>query len=106
MTDTNTQRFQRGSAAVNGRVDNDGLSPDSHTAIWLWTNKALSVSAIAVAMFWPILRRVLCIDVFFKFVLMLWRWNTPGSHAGWTFALHLGVFVGLMLLLTGYRSET
>lgn len=106
MTDTNASRFQRRSAAVDGRADHNGSSPDNQAAIWLWTHKALSICAIAVAMLWPILRWVLSIDVFFKFVLMLWRWNTPGSHAGWTFALHLGVFVGLILLLTSYRPKT
>jgi len=106
MTNTNASRLQRGSAAVGARAGNDGSSPGNHAAIWLWTHKALSIFAIAVAMLWPILRWVISVDVFFKFVLMLWRWNTPGSHAGWTFALHLGIFVVLILLLTSYRPKT
>jgi len=76
MTDTNAPRFQRGSVAVDGCAGNDA-SQDNHAAIWLWMHRVLSISAIAVAMFWPILRWVLSIDVFFKFVLMLWSWNTP-----------------------------
>ena len=36
----------------------------------------------------PFLQWALKYDVVFQLVRMLYYWNTPGMHAGWTFLLH------------------
>lgn len=46
---------------------------------------------IIVVLAWPILQWLLSMDVLFQLICMLYHWNTPGVHAGWTFFLHFGV---------------
>ena len=41
-------------------------------------------------------------DVFFQFLRMLYYWNTPGVHAGWTLVGHYLSGVILLLLTLGY----
>ena len=43
----------------------------------------------------PLLQWVLKYDVVFQLIRMLYYWNTPGMHAGWTFLLHFGAMTGL-----------
>ncbi len=51
--------------------------------------KGLWVFAVLL---WPFLKWVFSIEVFVRLLMMLYHWNEPASHAGWTFALH---FLGL-----------
>jgi hypothetical protein len=44
----------------------------------------------------PLLEWVLKYDVVFQLVRMLYYWNTPGMHAGWTFLLHFGALTFLI----------
>lgn len=41
---------------------------------------------------WPLLRFVMVCDVLFQLLRALVLWDTPGTHAGWTFILHYAVF--------------
>ncbi|MGK5079104.1 KleE stable inheritance protein [Janthinobacterium sp. HLX7-2] len=41
---------------------------------------------------WPLLRFVMVCDVLFQLLRALVLWDTPGTHAGWTFTLHYAVF--------------
>ena len=43
----------------------------------------------------PLLQWVLKYDVVFQLIRMLYYWNTPGMHAGWTFLLHFGAMTSL-----------
>ena len=43
----------------------------------------------------PLLQWVLKYDCVFQLIRMLYYWNTPGMHAGWTFLLHFGAMTGL-----------
>lgn len=54
---------------------------------------------------WPLLRRVFALDLVFQFVRMLWHWNTPGLHAGWTFMLHYCVVLYSLLFRRGLHPR-
>lgn len=56
-----------------------------------------------VALVWPVLRWVLALDVVFQGVLMLWRWDTPGSYAGFTFSLHFAALVALTFFVSVFK---
>lgn len=58
-----------------------------------------------VALVWPVLRWLLGLDVFYRALVALWHWNTPGSYAGWTFLLHFAVLTGLTLFVAAYRPK-
>jgi hypothetical protein len=60
---------------------------------------------LGVALLWPLLRWVLAIDVTWQFARMLYLWQTPGSHAGWTFLGHFGVLVTLTCMLALRRPR-
>lgn len=55
---------------------------------------------LVLALVWPVLRWVLAIDVAWQFFRMLFQWNTPGVHAGWTFVIHFLVFVAITYFVT------
>jgi uncharacterized membrane protein YphA (DoxX/SURF4 family) len=67
--------------------------------------KVLFGFLVVVGAFWPFLRWVLALDVFFKFVAMLWLWDKPGAHAGWVFSAHMAVLVLLTLLLASHKTK-
>ena len=54
-----------------------------------------AVARVAFLLCWPLLRWLMSLDVFVQFVRMLWYWNTPGVHAGITFAVHFAVLVAM-----------
>jgi hypothetical protein len=58
-----------------------------------------------VALIWPVLRWLLALDVVFQGALMLWHWDTPGSHAGWTFSLHFAVLVALTFFVSVFKPS-
>ena len=60
---------------------------------------------IVVALLWPLLKWVLAIDVTWQLVRMLYFWQTPGVHAGWTFLAHFAVLVALTCLVGVHRPK-
>jgi uncharacterized membrane protein len=50
---------------------------------------------IVALLLWPLIKFVGVICLMIQFVRMLYHWNTPGMHAGWTFIL---LFAGLAAL--------
>lgn len=58
-----------------------------------------------VALVWPFLRWVVALDVVFQGLVMVWHWDTPGSHAGWTFALHFAVLVALTFFVSVFKPQ-
>ena len=64
--------------------------------------KTLWVMTILV---WPFLRWVAALDVVLQFVRMLWKWDTPGAYAGWTFLLHFGVLTAFTYFVSVYKPK-
>ncbi|MBD8828989.1 KleE stable inheritance protein [Pseudomonas sp. CFBP 13602] len=60
---------------------------------------------LATALVWPVLRWLLALDVAFQFALMVWHWDNPASHAGWTFALHFAVMVALTFFVSVFKPK-
>ncbi|MGC6373669.1 KleE stable inheritance protein [Pseudomonas sp. S2.OTC.A_B10] len=105
----NVYKFQRG----------DGSRKALNAAPEPVTDKAPSRSGLAkkaasgivktlwfvVALVWPFLRWVIALDVVFQGLAMVWHWDTPGSHAGWTFALHFAVLVALTFFVSVFKPQ-
>jgi hypothetical protein len=104
MTNTNVIAFPKRVDAARASKD-DMKPPVDNAKVRKLAGSVLYGFMVVLAAFWPIVRWILSIDVFFRFLVMLWRWNTPGAHAGWTFAFHLGVLVTLTLLLATYKPK-
>ncbi|WP_456293348.1 KleE stable inheritance protein [Pseudomonas sp. AK106] len=64
--------------------------------------KALWFTAVLT---WPLLRWIVALDVVFQALVMVWHWDTPGSHAGWTFALHFLVLVVLTYFVSVFKPK-
>lgn len=60
---------------------------------------------IVFVLIWPVLKWVVSIEVFFQLLRMMYHWNTPGVHAGWTFLLHFGVLTALTYLVAFYKPK-
>lgn len=60
---------------------------------------------IVFMLIWPVLKWVVSIEVFFQLLRMMYHWNTPGVHAGWTFLLHFGVLTALTYLVAFYKPK-
>jgi hypothetical protein len=58
-----------------------------------------------LALFWTPVSWLLSFDVLFKLILMVWHWDTPGSHAGWTFLLHFAVASALFSLMATFTPK-
>lgn len=58
---------------------------------------------VVLMLLWPLLRWVLAIDVAWQFFRMLYHWNTPGVHAGWTFLAHFLAFVVITYLVSASK---
>lgn len=58
---------------------------------------------IILAIFWIPIKWVLSIDCFFQLLRMLYYWNTPGIHAGWTFLMHFALLTALMIFITSSK---
>ncbi len=68
--------------------------------------KATSVIRILLAICWAPIKWILSIDCFFQLMRMMYYWNDPSVHAGWTFMAHFSLFVGLMVFLTSQIQQT
>lgn len=52
---------------------------------------------------WPLLGRLLPLDIVFQLLRMLFYWETPGMHAGWTCMLHFGGYLSLYMFLVFHK---
>ncbi len=52
---------------------------------------------------WPLLKWIISIDCFFQLVRMMYYWNTPRMHAGWTFIVHFAVLTALTYFVSVYK---
>ena len=60
---------------------------------------------VATALVWPVLKRVLSIEVFFQFIRMIYYWDARGVHASWTFLLHFTALVAITWFVTVYKPK-
>ena len=58
---------------------------------------------IVLAIFWIPIKWILSIDCFFQLLRMMYYWNTPGIHAGWTFLMHFALLTTLMIFITSSK---
>lgn len=64
--------------------------------VWVW---------MITVLFWPLLKWVISIEVFYQFVKMLYHWDTPGANAGWVFLAHFSVLVVLTYYVSIYKPK-
>lgn len=60
---------------------------------------------VLTVLVWPILKWVVSIDCVFQFVRMMYHWNTPGVHAGFTFLVHFAVLTALTYFVSIYKPK-
>ena len=60
---------------------------------------------VLFVLLWPIVGWVFSIEVFFQFLRMLYYWNTPATHAGWTFLIHFSALAVLTYMVGFYRPK-
>ena len=60
---------------------------------------------VLFVLLWPIVGWVFSIEVFFQFLRMLYYWNTPAIHAGWTFLIHFSALAVLTYMVGFYRPK-
>lgn len=60
---------------------------------------------LMVVLVWPFLRWIMALDVVFRGLLMVWHWDTPGSHAGWTFLLHFAALVAVTSFVSVFKPK-
>ncbi|MGZ3238632.1 MAG: KleE stable inheritance protein [Burkholderiaceae bacterium] len=65
----------------------------------------LKVIWVLTVLIWPLLRIVLAMDCVYQFVRMLYHWNTPGVHAGWTFLFHFCRAVCVDIFCFGVQAK-
>lgn len=84
--------------------------PEKRKAGWDAKGKAILGAIwravwVLFVLVWPLLKWVISIEVFFQFIRMLYHWNTPGVHAGWTFLLHFTVLTVLTYMVAFYKPK-
>ena len=60
---------------------------------------------VLFVLIWPIVGWVFSVEVFFQLLRMFYYWNTPATHAGWTFLLHFSAFTVLTYLVAFYKPK-
>ena len=55
---------------------------------------------------WTVARFIIPVVVFWKFIVMLVLWNTPGAHAGLTFAAYFTGYTALYYFVAFYRPKS
>jgi len=60
---------------------------------------------VLTVLMWPLLKWVISIDCFFQLVRMMYHWNTPGEHAGFTFLMHFSVLIAVTYYVSIYKPK-
>lgn len=60
---------------------------------------------VVVVLVWPILKWVVALDCVYHLIRMMYYWNTPGVHAGFTFLLHFAALTMLTYFVSVYRPK-
>jgi hypothetical protein len=108
---TKILQFPRGgnspTTSENSASDGSAMAPPQRkdTKAASFTKGMIKGLWLLTGLMWPLLRRVFALDLVFQFVRMLWHWNTPDLHAGWTFMLHFALFCTLYYFVAVYEPE-
>lgn len=65
--------------------------------------KIIGVVWVITTLLWTVARFVIPVVVFWQFLRMIWLWDTPGSHAGWTFLAYFAGYSALYYFVAFYR---
>lgn len=60
---------------------------------------------VVVVLVWPLLKWLASIEVFFQLIRMIYLWNTPGTHAVWTFAGHFALLAALTYFVSVFKPK-
>lgn len=71
-----------------------GLVTFLDRAVWIMT-----------LLLWPVIKFVGVICLLIQFVRMVYHWNTPGMHAGWTFVLMFAALVAINCYVAIYKPK-
>lgn len=77
-------------------------------AAWAWHGASAAVVRgiwVFIVLVWPLLKWVISIDCVFQLARMMYHWNTPGVHAGFTFLVHFTVLTVLTYLVSIYKPK-
>ena len=65
----------------------------------------IKVVWVVTVLVWPLLKRIVSIDVLFQLIRMVHHWGTPGVHGIWTFLLHFAVLTALTCFVSIYKPK-
>lgn len=98
---TNIIKFPRGEALGHAPVPARPAKRSNAIAKAVLAG-AVRVVWVVTVLVWPLLRWVLSFEVLFQMMRMVYYWNTPGLHAGWTFLLHFALLTALTYFVSAY----
>ncbi len=65
----------------------------------------IKVVWVGTVLVWPLLKRLVSIDVLFQLIRMVHHWGTPGVYVIWTFLLHFAVLTALTCFVSIYKPK-
>ncbi len=60
---------------------------------------------VVTVLVWPVLKWVLSISTFFQLIRMIYHWNTPGVHAGWSFLAYFAALTAITYFVSVYKPK-
>jgi len=60
---------------------------------------------VVTVLVWPLLKRIVSLDVLFQLIRMVHHWSTTGVYAIWTFLLHFAVLTALTCFVSLYKPK-
>ena len=60
---------------------------------------------VVTVLVWPLLKWVLSMDCLYQLGRMLYYWDTPWVHGGWTFLFHFTFFTVLTYFVSIYKPK-
>jgi hypothetical protein len=80
------------------------LLPQGGLSQGVWRG-TVSVLYFLAVLTYPVIKWIFGLDVFLQFLKMLFTWNEPHVHAGWTFLVHFGLLTAYTCFVTLYRPS-
>lgn len=68
-------------------------------------SEAIRTAWVLLSLVWTPLKWVLSVEVFYRLLVALYHWDTPGSGAGWTFIAHFAVLTALTYFVSLYKPK-
>lgn len=88
-------------APARSTVKDDRINP----VLAVLVTKVVHLLWIITLLVWPVLRWIIAIDVAFYGFMTALAWDTPDTHYGMKFTIHLLVFVALIYFVTQYKEK-